>query len=100
MARVRLYASNADRQDAYRRRQQAAPRVGRGGPRRPSRPQRLAVVETELRSLAAGYQHWCEALPENQADSELAEQLQTLADQLEAMADELQALDIPRGFGR
>jgi hypothetical protein len=54
----------------------------------------------DLRTLAAEYQAWSEALPANQAESELADQLAQIVAQLETMADDINALDIPRGFGR
>lgn len=100
MARSRLHASDAARQQAYRQRQQTAPVPLVKRPRRQTRPVRVASVEAELRSLAAEYQHWLDALPDNQADSEFAAQLQTMVEQLEDLADGVGQLDVPRGFGR
>lgn len=103
MGRPRKYSSAADKQRAYRGRQRnsnhpLAPVSAR--PRQRSRPERLRAIEDELRDLAAGYQHWLEAMPANLSDSELAERLALLAEQLETMADEVGDLDPPRGFGR
>ena len=100
MARPRLHVSDAARQQAYRQRQHTAPMPMVKRPRRLTRPVRLASVETELRALAAEYQHWLDALPDNQADSELAEQLQAVAEQLESLANDVGDLDVPRGFGQ
>ena len=104
MPRLRQYANKAEKQKAYRLRLQqdrppprplAPPKI-----KRLSRPRRLEALAQELRILAEEYTHWHEALPSNQEESELAEQLQQIVEQLETMADDIDALDIPRGFGR
>lgn len=103
MGRPRKHSSPAEKQRAYRERQRTGnhpPVQVSARPRQKSRPERLRGIEDEFRNLAAGYQHWLEAMPANLSDSELAERLATIAEQLETMADEVGDLDPPRGFGR
>lgn len=103
MGRPKKYSSAAEKQHAYRERQRTSshpPPPLSARPRLRSRPERLRVIEGELRDLAAGYQHWREALPDNQSGTELADRLEAVVEKLETMADEVGDLDPPRGFGR
>lgn len=52
----------------------------------PSRPARLRTVEKELRQLGVKYQAWYDALPENLAESAMAEKLEETIQALESMA--------------
>lgn len=61
----------------------------------PSRPARLRTVEKELRQLAVEYQAWYDALPENLAESAMAEKLEETIEALESIADDLWAIDPP-----
>lgn len=103
MGRSRKYTSAAEKQRAYRDRQlpvtqtHALPSLK---PKRFSRPARLTLVEVELRNLAEEYRAWLDAMPENLASSQLAEELAQFAEHLEQLADEVIALEPPRGFGR
>lgn len=104
MPRIRTYATAADRQRAYRARLAAqqppvAPAPAR--PRRsPSRPKRLAALETAVRDLLAEYESWLESLPESLADSRQAERVRETIEQLETAAEALAEAEPPRGFGR
>lgn len=102
MGRPRKYTSAAEKQHAYRdrptRAQPPAPSISR--PRRKTRPERLLAIKAELRDLADGYQHWLDAMPENQSETELAEGLKAIVEQLKSLADEVGDLDPPRGSGR
>lgn len=103
MGRPRKYSSPAEKQRAFRERQRTCnhpPVPDSARPRQKSRPERLRGIEDELRDLAAGYQHWLEAMPANQSGTDLAERLEAIAEQLEILADEVGDLDPPRGFGR
>ena len=99
MPQPKKYSSAAEKQQAYRDRQLAA-KVTKKPPRVKTRPARLAAVEDELRSLAEGYRDWLEAMPTNQAETQLAEDLKEISEKLDAMADEVNSLEPPRGFGR
>ncbi len=102
MGRPRKYSSPAQRQQAYRARQQADHQAPppRRLPKPRSRAVRLLAGEDELRDLAEGYLTWRDAMPENLSTSQLADDLEQLVEQLENLADEVGALDPPRGFGR
>lgn len=63
---------------------------------RPSRPARMQAVERELRRLAAEYQVWRDALPENLLESGLAAKLDDAVAELEDLADEVSDFDCPR----
>jgi hypothetical protein len=70
----------------------APPRPRRG---RLSRPARIQDLEAAARELAAEYQGWCDALPENQADGEMANHLAETVEQLEEIADALADIEPP-----
>lgn len=113
MAREKMYASDAERQQAYRDRlnasqasllpvpqqvrEQLAKKVV---PKRQSRPQRLKATIQELESLGTEYECWLEALPENLSAGELADQLQEAIEQLGEAVNLLETIELPRGFGR
>lgn len=63
---------------------------------RPSRPARLQAIERELRQLAAEYQLWRDALPDNLQESGLAAKLDDAIAELEELADEVSCFDFPR----
>lgn len=100
------YANAADRQRAHRQRVKERlaglqpvvlpPKA----PKKPARPKRLAVVESELQALIKEYGAWLNAMPANLSESELAEQLHETIDQLQEALDAVAAIDPPRGFGR
>lgn len=95
-----MYNTAAEKQKAYRDRLRAQglalaplrPKV----PKRPSRTARLAAIEAALRELAVEYGTWLEALPDNLAESQLADQLSEIAERLDAIADEVGELEPPR----
>ena len=64
--------------------------------RRLSRPARLRAVEEELRRLAAEYQAWLDALPENMADGWMADWLEETIGTLEDTASEIGGIDPAR----
>ena len=63
--------------------------------RRLSRPARIQDLQDATRELAAEYQSWFDALPENLAEGEMADQLTETIEQLEAIADGFDAIDPP-----
>ena len=60
-----------------------------------SRPARIQDLEAATRELATEYQAWLDALPDNQAESEMAEHLAQTIEQLEEIADALADIDPP-----
>lgn len=60
-----------------------------------SRPARIHDLEAATRELIVEYQRWLDALPENLAESEMAEQLSGTIEQLEDVAEGLAAIDPP-----
>jgi hypothetical protein len=100
-----IYASNAERQKAYRDRQaetRSKPRVPTAPkPRRqPSRPARLAALLAAVAELQSEYQVWLEAIPEALQDGEQAARLTETIEALENVAELLSQIEPPRGFGR
>lgn len=63
---------------------QTPPRAGRG---RLSRPARIHDLEAATRELAEEYQAWLDALPENLAEGEMADQLTEIIAQLEEITE-------------
>lgn len=106
MGRHKHFASNAERQQAYRERLKAGRAIpaaisnGGGRTRRLSRPARLAAAEHSLQALAGEYEMWIESLPENLQDGPQAERLSETIGQLEEVLNLLSELQLPRGFGR
>lgn len=105
MSRARIYASNAERQRAYRLRLAAgSSKVDRppvdGGRRKASRPQRLAACRRELEALKEEYEAWLEGLPEAFQDGDVAGRLAETVEQMEAICELLGELQPPKGFGR
>jgi len=105
--RTRLHANNAARQKAYRERLAAVSSSERVAPlaavkqrRPPSRPARLAQLLKDVQSLAAQYEDWLAALPEQLQHSALADKLSETIEQLNGAADLLSDVDPPKGFGR
>ena len=107
MTRKRIYATNAQRQQAYRHRLAerlkghhslllAPPKLRRP----PSRPARLAALTADVQQLLQEYERWFESLPESLCDSELADRLRETVEQMESILDLLSDLRLPRGFGR
>lgn len=101
MVRARIHLTAAARQKDYqdRLRSGTTPEAP-ATQRRASRPQRLETLVAAIHVLADEYRDWQEALPDNLAESALAEQLDEVSGQLDQLADDLAALDLPRGFGR
>jgi len=102
-----LYASTADRQKAYRERLAArwsgtlAVQPLPAKPKRPpSRPARLNQLLKDVQALAAEYEDWLAALPEQLQESALADKLSETIEQLNEAADLLRDVDPPKGFGR
>jgi hypothetical protein len=103
MARIRTYATAADRQRAYRDRLagRAAAAYVPAKPRRPaSRPARLTTLVDAVRALQMEYEVWLDSLPESLANGGQAENLRETIEQLEAAADTLVEIQPPRRFGR
>jgi hypothetical protein len=107
MDRNRLYATNAERQKAYRQRlaatHPAAPMVQATPFKRKralSRPERIDQALTEVQALAAEYEEWLQALPEQFQEGALADKLSDTVEKLNAAADLLGEIDAPKGFGR
>ena len=91
--------THAERQARYRAKQAAgAPTFGYRKPvDRRSRLQRWRDVVAELQELQDEYQTWLDALPQNMADSGMAEALRAICD---LDLSELESIVPPRGFGR
>ena len=104
MGRLKLYASAADRQAAYRLRIAdqggAAPTVPSKPRQRPSRPARLALLQRETQDLQHEYEAWLTSLPEALHDGDQGERLAETIEQLGAVADLLSEITPPRGYGR
>jgi hypothetical protein len=64
---------------------------------RRSRPQRWRNAVAELVKLQGDYQAWLDSLPDNLADSAMAEALRAVCD---LDLSELESAEPPRGFGR
>jgi hypothetical protein len=101
----KIHENAADKQRAYRQRLQERlvglrPEEPAAKPKRVSRPERLAHVIVEVQDLADGYQSWLDAMPENQAESDLANRLRETIDLFQQAAEALDQVDPPRGFGR
>jgi len=109
MGRHKIFASHAERQQAYRLRQLAASEkppdpIPTAPPpkkqRPPSRPARLRVVVAEVENLLQEYQEWYDAIPESLKESEQAVRLAETIEQLESIATQLADVNPPRGFGK
>ena len=74
----------------------APPALPRPGARPRSRPARLRALAAETRHLAAEYQTWRDALPENLQEGQMADQLDEVVLELEEVADQLEAIQPPR----
>lgn len=99
-----MYASDAERQKAYRLRatapvlQPIPPTTGRR--RRPiSRAARLVALCSDAQRLRAEYESWLESLPETLQEGAQAERLTEAIDALETVVDLLSDIQPPRGFG-
>ena len=87
MGRNRLYATDAERQAAYRARNATtAPLRASPGKRPPSRPARLAAIQRTLQELLDEYERWLERLPESLQDTDQAERLKETITLLEEAA--------------
>ena len=97
----RLYATDAERQRAYRERQRAMratalpPATVRNSPE-PSRPARIQTLLDEARKLASEYQHWRDRLPANLAEGQTAAQRDEVLAQLDEVTSTLDAIDPPK----
>ena len=106
MGRSKLYASDAERQRAYRARLKvshitAASTTVKKRPRRPpSRPRRLAALQEAAEDLQNEYQTWLDSVPDSLQDSSQATRLTETIESLGEVVDLLSQLDPPRGFGR
>jgi hypothetical protein len=107
VSRKRVYATNAQRQQAYRHRlaerlkgHRSASPIPPKLRRPPSRPARLAALMADVQDLLQEYEHWFDSLPESLGDSEMADRLRETVDQMESILDMLSDLRLPRGFGR
>lgn len=112
MGRQKLFNSAAERQRAYRKRQQALKEywqtnagpvdsvATRKSPRSPSRPKRAAALLAEVEKLQQEYETWQAAIPEPLQDGEQATRLAEAIEQLATIAELLSDLSLPRGFGR
>jgi hypothetical protein len=105
MGRQKRFATDAERQQAYRLRlaekQKHTPTATSPKPRRPpSRQTRLESVVIQVQQLHDECAHWHTSMPEGQQDSDLAERLSDTIEQLANILELLSDLDLPRGFGR
>lgn len=103
MARNRVYASDAERQQAYRDRRATIPRISTPPIRRrrqPSRPSRLIALCAGAEQLQCEYQVWLESLPEALQEGDQAARLTEAIEALETVVDLLSQIEPPRGFGR
>lgn len=109
MGRHKVFASHAERQQAYRLRQLAAREQPPDAPstppppkkkRPPSRLARLRAVVAEVESLQQEYQEWLDAIPESLQESEQAVRLAEVVELLEAIVTQLVDVNPPRGFGK
>lgn len=103
----RIYASNAERQRAFRARQLGStaavvpprspplPPKGRKVPANPSRPARIQVLLAEVRQLSSEYQGWLDRLPSNLAEGQVAAQLEEVVAQLDEACAILEAINPP-----
>jgi hypothetical protein len=91
--------THAERQARYRAKQAVgAPTFRYRKPvDRRSRLQRWRDVVAELQELQDEYQTWLDALPQNMADSGMAEALRAICD---LDLSELESIVPPRGLGR
>jgi hypothetical protein len=91
--------THAERQARYRAKQAVgAPTFCYRKPvDRRRRLQRWRDVVAELQELQDEYQTWLDALPQNMADSGMAEALRAICD---LDLSELESIVPPRGFGR
>lgn len=107
MSRIRVHASAAERQRAYRLRLLSAkeplapvephlPIVRRAA----SRPTRLATLQADAQRLQQEYEHWLEVLPEPLQDTDMAARLAETIEQLAGVVDLIAEIQLPRGFGR
>ena len=104
MGNERVYASDAERQRAYRA------RLAEGRPkslpapvkrtRLMSRPAQLARLMDNLQAMILGYEGWEETQPDSLKETALADKLRQAIEQLTAALDLLAEVDLPRGFGR
>jgi hypothetical protein len=109
MGRHKQYADAAERAREYRRRQaahehQAAATAG-GIPvskqrRPPSRPARIAALESAAQALHDEYESWLSAMPEAMQGGSVVEKLTATVETLSTILELIQSLDPPRGFGR
>lgn len=107
MARSRLYATDADRQRAYRQRLADGRPAGTEPPptptshkRLPSRPARLARLVDDVQKLTKEYQNWLDALPDALQDTPVGEKLAGTLELLNTALELLSDIDPPKGFGR
>lgn len=104
MARQRVYASDAERQKAYRDRLAASPRLPAIAAvstrrRQLSRPARLMALCSGIEQLRNEYQGWLDSLPDG-GEGDQAVRLTEAIEALEAVVDMLSEIQPPRGFGR
>lgn len=105
MGRRRLYASDAERQQAYRRRSSAGLATAAASPktprrRQPSRPARLACLHRAIEDLKGEYEAWLESVPEPLQDGTLADRLTETIEQLDSVVELLADVQLPKGYGR
>lgn len=65
-----------------------------------SRVQRFKFILNELMALRQEYENWLQKLPENMAESQLAEELEETIEFLRESCDTLNNVSLPLGFGR
>jgi hypothetical protein len=109
VGRHKQYADAAERAREYRRRQatkqrQAAATTGgiliQKQRRPPSRPARIAALESAAQALHDEYESWLSALPDALQGGSVAEKLTETVEALATILELIQSLDPPRGFGR
>jgi hypothetical protein len=109
MPRPKQYATTAERARAWRLRQTAqqqdtAATTGTipttKKKRQPSRPARIAALESLAQALHDEYSSWHEAMPESLENTSAAEKVAECVETLATILELIQSLDPPLGFGR
>jgi len=96
----RTHETNAERQRAYRERQQGErvgpPPMAVNKLPRTSRPARIRALARKVEEIAEEYRSWLDSVPENLAEAPLAQSLEEAIAQLDEAAGILEAIDPPR----
>jgi hypothetical protein len=109
VGRHKQYADAAERAREYRRRQAAQHQQDAATTgaipvpkqrRPPTRPARIAALESAAQALHDEYESWLSALPDAMQGGSVADKLTETIEALSTILELIQSLDPPRGFGR